>query len=421
MKKIVIVIIIVAVLGGLVGLSVLISNSSKSVFSQGPAYSVKTTEIEKGSISSSISASGNIEEVKSYDVYIDNPTKVKKLLVERYQKVTKGQKLIEFDLESLETELEKLKINKKVQELSMDSPTIAAEIKRAESSVASAQRVQEDSEEKYENSKKLYEAQAISKSELDMAKKAVTDAKTALDNAKLTYNAALENRSVDRKIKEENLGVTILSIADLEKRIEKLEESMICPVDGVVVMVNAQEGSFTSNAQPVFKIINLDKLQVNALVNEFNIKDVKVGQNVIITGEAIEEGTKVSGVVESISPVAQINRTSGGEEVVVEVVISIDNTNEVLKPGLSVDCEIMTSEKKNIIVVPRGALKADKDGKEFVFVVDVEKGIMVQQYLKLGILSDMMAEVLEGLKEGDTVIVDPQPFYKDGSKVRIKE
>ncbi|MFZ5989649.1 MAG: efflux RND transporter periplasmic adaptor subunit [Bacillota bacterium] len=420
-KKLIVVAIILVVFAGLIGLNVLISKSTRTVFNQGTTYSVKTVAIEKGSISSSISASGNIEEVKQYEVYVDTPLKVNKLLVEKYEKVTKGQKLMELDLEGLESELEKLKINRKVQELSKNSPAVEAEIKRAESAVKSAERALNDSVEKYNNSKTLYDAQAISKSELDMAEKAVNEARTALDNAKITHRSALENKDVDRKIKEENLGATILGISDLEKKIEKLKDSMLSPIDGILVEVNVQEGSFTSNVQPVFRIINTDKLQVKASVSEFNMKDVKAGQKVKITGEAIDEEAEVMGIVDSISPVAKLNRTAGGEEVVVEVIISIDNTDARLKPGLSVDCEILTNEKENITVVPQNTTKEDKDGKLFVYLVDKEKNIMVQRYVKLGIVSDMMAEVLEGLSTGDVVVLDPQPFYKDGARIRITE
>jgi len=93
MKKVVKIIIVIAVLGGLVGLTYLLSGNMEQVFSSSTVYSVKTVEIGKGSISSSVSASGKIEEVDSYDVYIDNPVKVKKLLVEKYQKVSKDNSL----------------------------------------------------------------------------------------------------------------------------------------------------------------------------------------------------------------------------------------------------------------------------------------------------------------------------------------
>ncbi|HPD00802.1 MAG TPA: efflux RND transporter periplasmic adaptor subunit [Acetivibrio sp.] len=421
MKKVITVIVILAVIGGLIGLSYFISNNMSEVFSQGTVYSVKAAEIGKDSISSSITASGIVEEVESFDIYVDNPTKVNKLLVKKYQKVSKGQQLMELDIESLENELDKLQINKKVQELSKNSPTIDAEIKRAESAVTSAEKALSDCEENYEKSKKLFEAQAISKNDLDMAEKAVTDAKTALDNAKVAYDAAVKNRNVDRDVKEENLNATILGIAELEKRIKNAKESMICPVDGVIVEMNIQEGAYTSNVQPIFKIVNLDKLQVKAEINEYSIKDVKEGQKVVITGDAIDENIEVLGVVESIFPVAKKNMSSGGEEVVVEVVISIDNINAALKPGLSVDCKIMTLEKQDIVVVPIGALKIDKDENEYVLKIDKEKGVMVRQDVKLGIISDMMAEVLDGLAEGDLIVDDPQSFHKDGSKVKILE
>ncbi|WP_265446386.1 efflux RND transporter periplasmic adaptor subunit [Acetivibrio straminisolvens] len=421
MKKIVSIIIVLAVLGGLVALTYLVSGNMEQVFSSTSVYSVRTVEIGKGNISSSVSASGKIEEADSYDIYIDNPTKVKKLLVEKYQKVSKGQQLMELDIEAMETELEKLKINKKVQELSKISPAVDAEIKRAESAVRSAEQALSDCEKRLEDSKKLFEAQAISKSELDMAENAVKDAKTALENAKVSYNAAIESRDMDKKVKEENLNATILSISDLEKRIEKTKESMICPVDGVITEINVQEGAYTNNVQPAFRIVNLEKLKVKAMVSEYNIKDVRVGQRVRITGDAISEDVEVYGVVESISPVAKSSVTSVGEEVVIEVDISIDNAASELKPGLSVDCEILTSEKNDIVVVPMGALKTDKDGNEYVLLVDKEKGVLVQRNVKLGIISDMTAEVLEGLNEGDFVVDDPQSFHKDGSRVKIIE
>lgn len=421
MKKVIVVIVILAVIGGLIGLSYFITSNMSEVFSQGTVYSVKAAEIGKDSISSFITASGIVEEVESFDIYVDNPTKVNKLLVKKYQNVSKDQQLMELDIETLENELDKLKINKKVQELSKNSPTIDAEIKRAESGVKSAEKALSDYEENYEKSKKLYEAQAISKNDLDMAEKAVTDAKTALDNAKVAYDAAIKSRNVDRDVKEENLNATILGIAELEKRIKNAKESMICPVDGVIVEMNIQEGAYTSSVQPIFKIVNLDKLQVKAQINEYSIKDVKEGQKVAITGDAIDEGAEVFGVVESISPVAKKNISSGGEEVVVEIVISIDNANAALKPGLSVDCQIMTFEKSDIVVVPIGALKIDKDENKYVLKIDKEKGVMVRQDVKLGIISDMMAEVLDGLTEGDIIVDDPQSFHKDGFKVKILE
>ncbi|NLD49430.1 MAG: efflux RND transporter periplasmic adaptor subunit [Clostridiaceae bacterium] len=422
MKKIIIaVVILVVVVGGLIGLSMLINNNFQSVFSQGPTYSVEAVKVENGSISSSVSASGSIEEIEKYDVYMDTTLKVTKLLVEKNQKVKKGDKLFEVDTDNIVSELEKLRINKNVEELSMVTPSLEAEVKRAEASIRSAEKALKDEKEKYQNNKVLFEAKAISQSEFDMNKRAVESAEDALENAKHTYETALEARNADKKVKQERLKATNLGISDLEKQISKINNSLVCPIDGVIVEANVQEGAFTNSTVPAFRIINTEKLRVRARLSEYNMKGVKSGQNVIITGDAIDKGVEVTGKVESISPVAKNNMTSGGEEIVVEVIISIENKDSVLKPGLSVDCEISTTEKNNIVVIPQTPIRDDKDGNKYVYVIDKETNTITQKTLKLGIISDMKVEVVEGLSEGDVIVLDPQPYYKDGAKVSIKD
>lgn len=422
MKKIIITVVILAVvIGGLTGLAMLVNNNFQPTFSQGPTYSVEAVKAEKGSVSSSVSASGSIEEIEKYDVYMDTTLKVTKILVEKNQKVKKGDKLFEVDTDNIVSELEKLVINKKIEELSMDTPSLESEVKRAEASIRSAEKVLSDEKEKYQSNKALFEAKAISQSEFDMSKKAVDNAEEALKDAKLAYESAVEARNADKKVKQERLKATNLGISELEKQIEKINNSLICPIDGVIVEMNIQEGAFTNSTIPAVRIINTENLRVRARLSEYNMKGVMVGQKVKITGDAIDKEIEVTGKVESISPVAKNNMTSGGEEIVVEVIISIDNKDPVLKPGLSVDCEIFTTEKSDIVVIPQTPIREDKDGNKYVFVIDMEKNTISQRNLKLGIISDMKVEVVEGLNEGDTLVLDPQPYYKDGAKVKIKE
>lgn len=420
MKKIIIIsIIVVLVIVGVVGISKTFGKGFQSVFNQGVIYPVKAHKIEKGSISSTVSATGQIEEVEKSEVYVETPLKINNLLVSLNDKVTKGQKLMELDMDDLVSQLEKLKIDRNVQKLSINSPAVEAEIKRAESSVNAAEIALNDAKEKYEENKLLFEGNAISKSELDATSKAVDEAQRALENTKLTYEAAVSSKNMDRKVKEETLKATDLSIKDLEKKIEKLNNSILSPIDGVIIESNVQQGSFTNSAQPAFKISNTEKLRVKARVSEYNMKGVQVGQKVIITGEGIDQQASVSGKVESVSPVAKTNMTSGGEEIVVEIIVSIEKSEVVLKPGLSVTCDIYTNEKENTLVAPLNIIKEDKDGNKFAYIIDESQNIMVEKKIKFGIASDMIAEVLEGLKEGDMVVLDPQPTHKDGAKVKV--
>ncbi|HPU41453.1 MAG TPA: efflux RND transporter periplasmic adaptor subunit [Acetivibrio clariflavus] len=419
-KGIIILIIVVLVIGGLAVAVATFGENFESVFAfnQGVIYPVKAHKIEKGSISTKVSASGYIEEIEKSEVYIETPLKVNKLLVNVNDKVTKGQKLMELDMDELISQLEKLKIDRNVQKLSLDSPVTEAEIKKAELAVNAAENALADAEKKLAENKKLYEASAITKSELETSEKAVDDAKRALDNAKLTYESAVSSKNVDRRVKEENLKAIDLSIKELEKKIEKLNNSVLSPIDGVIVEVNVQQRAFTNSAMPAFKISNTDKLRIKAKVSEYNMRDVQIGQKVVITGESIDKDGNVFGKVESISPVAKTNVTSGGEEIAVEVFISIEESEVPLKPGLSVTCDIYTNEKDNVLLAPLNIVKEDKDGNMFAYVIN-ENNIAVEKKIKFGLVSDVLGEVLEGLNEGDLVILDPQPTHKDGIKVKV--
>lgn len=406
---------------GLITVSIIKSSGTSSAFGGGNAILVKADKIGKSDIASSITASGVIEEVEKGEVFFDTPLKVEKILAEEGQKVTKGQKILELDVSSLTSELEKLKTNKNIQELSLDSKVADSEVNGAQSALKNAERSFNDSKKAYERNKELYAASAISKNDLDTSENAYIQAQSALSDAHSAYDTAVESRSVNRTTTEENLKITNLSIADLEDKISKINAALISPISGVVAAMNVDEGAFTSSMEAAYKIINPDKLQVKANIKEYDIKNVSVGQAVRITGDAIDKEKEVSGKVTAISPVAIVNRTSSGDETVVAVTVTIENPDGTLKPGLNVTCDVYTVDKKGVIVAPMDMITEDKDGNKLVYVIDTKTNTMKETRVKLGINSDMNVEVVEGLKEGDLVILGPQPTYSDGAKVRIQE
>lgn len=413
-KKVIIGVALVIVIGAVVAVNVLKNTGAISAFSGGKAVEVKVKKIEKGNISAAISASGIIEEIDKQEVYLDTQLKVNKILIEKNQKVTKGQKLVELDMDTLNSQLEQEKVNKSVQELAMGklrpgtSSAVENNVKASESDYA-------DKKRKYENTKTLFDAQGASQSELDTAKKAVDDAEIALRNARLGVN----NQDIDVSSQGQNLRAIDLKISDLETKIKKINDSSVSPIDGIISDVNIVEGGFTSNAQPAFKVVNTDKLKIKADVKEFDIKRVAVGQSVKITGDAIDKNDGVIGKVESISPVAKKNKTTSGEETLIEVTISIIKGHPVLKPGLSVTCDVIYKEDHDVLITSFETLREDKDGNKSVLVFDEKAGILHEKKIKLGVTSDLSAEVVEGINEGDSVVTEPQPNFKDGSKAKL--
>jgi RND family efflux transporter MFP subunit len=396
----------------------LINNSdSSSVFGGGGILDVKVKNIGRGDIKSSVNASGVTQTTEDMEIYLDASLKINKVFKTENQSVRKGEKIVDLDLSELNSQLEQLKLSRDIQAIAIQKLKDMSGQKNLDIAVSIAKNSLENAKENYEDSKKNYEDSLdayayleISAEELDAAKKALAAAKLA---------SAQRGNSTDLETQEKNLQASELKISDLETKIKKITESMISPMDGVISQISIKEGSYTSSMQPAFVIINTSKLNIKAKVKEFDIKSVAVGQEVKITGDAIDKEAKVTGRLESISPFAKKNTTMSGEETVVEAVISIEQSDVQLKSGLNVSCEIFTIDKKGVLVVDFEMIKEDKDGSKFVYVVDKDN-IMHKRQINLGTNSDMTSEVISGLSEGEAVVTRPLPNYKDGAKVRAE-
>ncbi len=414
---------------------------------KGPVFSVNAAEIKKDDISSSISANGTVAEVEKSEVYLDTPVKVTKLLIKQNDVVKKGQKLAEFDMEALNMELEQQRLQMKTQELmlkklKLTDTTISVassqnSVKVAENSVASAQRTYDLALKERDDTKALYDMGDKSKSELDRAENALKDADAALKNAKLslesqkeafnstnkTNNQNTSSKQIDIESQQVAIQTTQLAIKQLESKVKKCQETMYAAMDGIASKVNVTEGSFTPNGQPVFTVVNPDKLEVMLNINEYNAKIIKPGQSVDITGDSIPEKDKITGKVKTVSPVANTNmNSSGSQETVIQVVVSIDSANEAIKPGITVNCDIKTVDMKDVLTLQLDMLIPDKDGNNFVYVISEDKQTMKKIAVELGTTSDMKAELKTGdIKEGDLVVMNPKTTYKDGSRVKLSE
>ncbi|HEX2925198.1 MAG TPA: HlyD family efflux transporter periplasmic adaptor subunit [Ruminiclostridium sp.] len=412
----------------------------------GALFTVQTGEIKKGDITSFISANGTVSETVKSEVYLDTPVKITKLYVAQNDKVKKGQKLADIDLDDLQTQLETQKLQKKTQELTLEKTMTADstvstvsnqnEIKAAESDVASKQRAYNQALDNRNKKKALVDDGAIPKADLDAAESALKDAEDLLNGAKLalqskkdaqnetnkTNSKSQQAKQIDVETQQVAIQTTDISIKDLENKIKKYHAEMYSTMDGIVSQVNVTEGSFTPAGQSAFVIIDPSKLEVKLNINEFNAKQLQPGQSVDITGDSIPETEKVTGKVKTIAPVAKSNATnSGTSETVIPVTVSIDNITPSIKPGITVSCDIKTVNILNVLTVDLDMLNQDKDDSKYVFVLSPDKKTMHKKKIELGTTSDMKGELVGGgLKEGDIVVMNPRSTYKDGARVKIE-
>jgi macrolide-specific efflux system membrane fusion protein len=173
------------------------------------------------------------------------------------------------------------------------------------------------------------------------------------------------------------------------------------PISGVVASVSTQEGetvaaSFTT---PTFvTIIDLDRLELWAYVDETDIGRVEVGQGAVFTVDTYPEN-EFSGKVLSIYPNAVIQNTVVNYIAIVQIG---DRQGKILRPEMTTNVSILIDTRENVLAVPRRAIVRDR-GKYLVRVQ--ANGQIEEREVRVGWRDDAFTEILEGLDEGETVVI----------------
>ena len=232
-----------------------------------------------------------------------------------------------------------------------------------------------------------------------------------LEGDKVSYGTKLVH--IDSNTVEDNLTSSSLSLRSsaLSKQNaqDRLDDYTItAPISGTVVMKNIKAGDKLDNSNmstEMAVIYDMSSLECELSVDELDIKNVEIGQSVIITSDAVE-GRIYHGEVSNVS----INGTTSGGVTTYPVTIVITDFDEDLLPGMNIDVEITTSQAKGVLAVPvtavnRGGIvyvkgeKTEENDKapEGYKSVKVETGVYNNQYI----------EIKSGLKEGD-IVYTPQ-------------
>ena len=141
----------------------------------------------------------------------------------------------------------------------------------------------------------------------------------------------------------------------------------------------------------MMKIADLSNLDVEAQVSEYDIAQIQVGQKVEMTNDGIE-GKIYTGTVTKIEPTASSQSTMSGTETVVPIVIHMDNPDALMKPGFSLDLEIIVEDLSDVTYVPLSAVGKEKDDSYYVYKVD-ENDVLQKTTVTLGSANDTSAVI----------------------------
>lgn len=198
---------------------------------------------------------------------------------------------------------------------------------------------------------------------------------------------------------EADLAAARASLTSMRQRLEQAQ--LKAPVSGTVLQAGIRSGQPAQEHQLLFVIGDLDQLVVRTRVDEVDIGKVQVGQALTVKANAYLD-TRFEGKV--IRVAAQTSTLGNVPGAFFEVQGEVANVDNKLKAGMNAEARIVTDSRNRVFVVGLESVR-EENGQTTVLVV---KNYKVEiRPVKLGLRTQTQAEVLEGLQEGDEVIVSP--------------
>ncbi|MDT8322783.1 MAG: efflux RND transporter periplasmic adaptor subunit [Bacteroidota bacterium] len=236
------------------------------------------------------------------------------------------------------------------------------------------------------------------------------EAEIEFERARLSFEQArlnLENKSIVRKSELGNLQLRIAQIrSDIEVSQKEMEQLTIrAPISGLIVYENnwatgrkIAKGDQPWPGMPIISLPDLSAMQAEVSINEMDIAKVKVGQKVMIIPDAFPDKSFPG----AISSVSQIGRQKGqGSNIkVFDIVVDLDGTDEVLKPGITTTTKIIVDRLENVISIPIISI-FEEQGKTMAYVGD--NGSFDKREVELGQRNDNFVVVTGGIEAGEKV------------------
>ncbi|MTI87830.1 MAG: efflux RND transporter periplasmic adaptor subunit [Balneolaceae bacterium] len=181
------------------------------------------------------------------------------------------------------------------------------------------------------------------------------------------------------------------------------------PIGGVISERFVKEGNMIGTDQQVFRVTDFSPLQAILHIPEHEMSKIKKGQTALLKADALPNQT-FEGHVERISPV--INPETG----TFKVTVYVDETRNVLRPGMFGRIKIVYDTRLNTQMIPKAAVISE-DQNQSVFVI--KDSLAFKRNIRTGYGNGVRIEILEGLEDGEMVVTIGQGSLQDSSKVNI--
>jgi HlyD family secretion protein len=393
LKKIIIVVLVLAALAAIVGLSMRGAGRDKGT-------KVYVEEARSQSLGQVVKASGAIDPRIKVNISAHVIGKIERLYVEEGDRIEKGQPFLTLEKEAYIAERDRW----------------AAQLRRNQTEIRQAEVSLADARLKLDRARRLQGEGIVTREQLESAELAYASAELNLEDA----------RDAVRQTQ-----------ANVEKARDDLSKTTIfAPLSGRVVALNAEEGevvvSGTMNnaASVIGTIADLSEILANVDVDETEIVSVRPGQRATIRVDALPDRVYHGRVVKIGS--SGFSKPAQPDVTFFDVEILLDAPSEDLRPEMSLRAEIETRPAASTLAVPiqavvqrerkageevrsasaDGAAAPDDEGENKVVYV-VEDGKARERVVRTGVSDETRVEILEGLKPGEKVVTGPFRSLRD--------
>ena len=359
--------------------------------SQGTDVAYQTTFPVRGSITETVTASGIINPISTVNIGTQVSGTIAEIFVDYNSPVKQGQLLARIDPSLFEATVAQRRA--------------ALEIAKAEVDVTNNDIVY--------YKKHLDRIKKLNKSQYSADKE--------LESAQRDYDNSLAQLSLKKA--QVSQAEAALQSAEIDLRYTKI----ISPVDGIVVSKEVEVGQTVAASFQTPTLFNvaedLTKMQIEASVVEADIAKVKEGQTVEFSVDSFPDEVFYGTVTQ-----VRNNPVTTSNVVTYEVIIEIDNKDQKLKPGMTANVEIITSQKDKVLLVPNQALRfyvTDENGETKRYK---DRGIWILRGNKptriaitTGISDDDNTEITsDELAENDEVILSRKNSKDQQQSLRMR-
>lgn len=338
-----------------------------------------TQKASRGTLSKKVQATGEIFATELVDVGAQVGGQIKRLYVKLGDSVKKGDMIAEIDSQTQQNNVDNRKAQLEIYTAQLEKAKVALEIAKTQ----------------FEREQNLYKNSATSRLEFENAKNSYASASANIKEIKAQINQAkiaLDTAQID-------LGYT----------------KILAPMDGIVVSVQVEEGQTLNANQTTPTIVNiadLSKVKLKMQIAEGDITKISVGTNVeyyILSEPNKKFKTTISSIDPGLTTLSDgkysnttTSSTTSSSAIYYYAQSIVDNSEGILRIGMTTENSLMISEVKDAIIVPSIAIKSQGDDK-FVDILLEDKKVE-RRIVKTGITDSINTQITSGINEGDAII-----------------